>query len=109
MKSIKVLFAVSILALNAAACDDGTDAKETDASIYVAACKRLCQTLADQGCATVAPVDCQDTCNKSNTATGACAEKLKLVGDCYDAAVNVCVTDLCSTERTVMTTACTST
>jgi hypothetical protein len=54
-------------------------------------------------------VDCQDTCNKSNTATGQCAAKLKVLGDCFDATVNVCVNDLCSTEKTVMTAACTST
>jgi hypothetical protein len=111
VKLIKLLCAVSILALNMVACSsDDSDNKSgnADAAAYVTACKTYCQKTIDGGCQLADLATCQQLCDVFGAATGDCATKLKALGNCYNAAADLCADGVCSTEYSAMSTACAS-
>lgn len=112
MKLIKLLCAVSILALNVVACssdDTENNSGNADAAAYVTACKTSCQKQDAGGCLFGDDLaTCQQMCDAFGAATGDCATKLKALGNCYNAAADVCADNVCATENSAMSTACAS-
>lgn len=109
MKSIDVLLVISILGLNAVACSDDSDNKgsaNADAAAYVTACKAICNYRADLRCLSGDLATCKSNCDTYGAYTGDCATKLKALGDCRIAAVDVCSTSNCPAEMAVMKTDC---
>jgi hypothetical protein len=106
VKSIKVLFVVSILGLNAVACDDDSSSNNsnTDMAAVIAKCKGLCAkentgTCFDMGVTTVD--GCNASCDEggTKTATAECTAASAAYLTCADGLADVCARyTACSSE-----------
>lgn len=115
MKSIKALFILSILGLNAVACGDdaetNTPAGGGNIASYVTQCKGFCDAQSAKDCLSTDTLEeCKADCDEAATATGDCATKTIAYGDCVKKGADVCTAEAaCLTEAVAALAACMST